>query len=86
MFKIQDVLNIRAAELIYGLVIVSNHTQITVLGCQQTDQFELYCICILILIYHDITETLLIIFQYIFLCLEKLHGLKQQIIKIQCII
>ena len=86
MFKIQDILNIRAAELIYGLVIVSNHTQITVLGCQQTDQFELYCICILILIYHDITETLLIIFQYIFLCLEKLHGLKQQIIKIQCII
>ena len=82
MFKIQDVLNIRTTEFVNGLVVVSDNAQVTVLGCQQMDQFELYCIRILILVYHDITETLLIIFQYIFLCLEKLHRLKQQIIKI----
>ena len=82
MFKIQDVLNVRTAEFINGLVIVANHAQVTVLGCQQMDQFELYCIRILILVYHNITETLLIIFQYIFLRLEKLHRLKQQIVKI----
>ena len=82
MFKIQDVLNVRTAEFINGLIIVANHAQVTVLGCQQMDQFELYCIRILILVYHDITETLLIIFQYIFLRLEKLHRLKQQIVKI----
>lgn len=35
MFKIQDVLNVRTAEFINGLIIVANHAQVTVLGCQR---------------------------------------------------
>ena len=55
-------------------------------SCQQTDEAELNCIGVLILIDHQVTKTLtLIIFQNFRTLLEKLHCLNQQIIKIESI-
>ena len=82
LLKSQNVPDISPAETINGLVIITNNAEILVFLSKKAYEFKLCCICILILIYHDITETLLIIFQYIFLRLEKLHRLKQQIVKI----
>ncbi len=58
---VQDVIDIGAAEFVDRLVIISHHTQVPVTGSQKTDQLELCRVGILILIYHDVAETFLII-------------------------
>ena len=74
-----------APEFVYGLIVISHHAEVPVLPCQQTDEAELNCIGVLILIDHQVTKTLLIIFQNFRTLLEKLHCLNQQIIKIESI-
>ena len=74
----------RALE--HGLIIITDHTEISVFARQQTHQLELHGICILILIHHNITKPLLIILQHIRLSLKQLHRLHEQVVKIQCII
>ena len=86
MFKIQNILNICSAELVDGLIIITYHAQIVIFAGQNADQLKLYCIGILILIYHNVAEPFLIVFQYIRTALKQFHCLHQQIIKIQCIV
>ena len=84
MFKIQNILNICSAELVDGLIIITYHAQIVIFAGQNADQLKLYCIGILILIYHNVAEPFLIVFQYIRTALKQFHCLHQQIVKIQC--
>ncbi len=86
LFEIQNIPDVRPAEFVDRLIVVTDHAQIPVLGGQDAHQFKLYRIRILIFIHHDITETLLIMIQYIRLRLEQLYGLHQQVVKIQGII
>ena len=86
LFKIQNIFNIRSPELINRLIIITNHTQISVFSRQKAHKLKLYGIRILILIYHNISKTFLIILQHIRLCLKQLNRLHQKIIKIQRII
>ena len=86
LFKIQNIFNIGSPEFINGLIIITDHTEISVFARQQTHQLELHGICILILIHHNITKPLLIILQHIRLSLKQLHRLHEQVVKIQCII
>ena len=58
----------------------------SVLGSQKTYQLKLCHIGILVLIYHNIPETFLIIIQYLRVILEQFHSLYDQIIKIKSII
>ena len=60
-FKVQNVVDIRAAELINRLVIITDHAKVLVLACQRAHQFELRRIRILVLIHHDVAEALLIV-------------------------
>ena len=60
-FKVQDIINIRTAELIDRLVIITNDTQVLILSCKNTDQFKLCRIRILILVHHNIAKTFLIV-------------------------
>ena len=85
-FKIQNIPDIGSTEFVNGLIIVTDHTNVARSFCQQTDQLELRCICILILIHHDILKPLLIIFQHIRTCLEQLHRIHNEIIKIHRIV
>ena len=66
--------------------IITDHTDISVLLCQQIDQLKLYKVRVLVLVHHDIPEFILIIFQHIRVCLEKFYRFHQQIVKIQGII
>ena len=84
--KIKDIADIRAPELIDRLIVIPDNTQIPVFACQQTDQSELHSIRILIFIYHNITESLLVAFQHIRLSVQQLHCFHQKIIEIQSII
>lgn len=66
--------------------IITDHTDISVLLCQQIDQLKLYKVRVLVLVHHDIPEFILIIFQHIRVCLEKFYRFHQQIVEIQGII
>ena len=67
-------------------VIITYHTDISVLLCQQIDQLKLYKVRVLVLVHHDIPEFILIIFQHIRVCLKKFYRFHQQIVEIQGII
>ena len=54
--------------------------------CQKTDQLELDTVRVLILIHHNITESLLVCLQHIRAGFKKLYGLHKQIVKIERII
>ena len=60
-FKVQDIINIRTAELIDRLVIITNDTQVLILSGKNTDQFKLCRIRILLLVHHNIAEAFLIV-------------------------
>ena len=85
MLKVQNIADVGPSEFIDGLIIIPHHTKVAVLGSQQPYQLKLGRIGILILIYHDIAETLLIVVQNFGIIFKKLHGLYDQIIKIQSI-
>ena len=68
--RFQNITDICPTEFINRLIIISDYTQILIPGSKQTYQLKLHPVRILILIYHNIAESLLIIFQHIALCLE----------------
>ena len=86
LFKSENILDIGTAEFVNGLVIVTYYTEIAVFTRQQTHQLKLSRIGVLIFIHHNVTETVLIIFQHFRIIAEQFHRFHDQIIKIQCII
>ena len=86
MFKIQDICDIGPAEFIDRLIVVSYHAKIFIFGSQKAHQHKLCGIGILILIYHDITQTFLISLQDIRMIFEKFYCQTDQIIKIHGIV
>ena len=86
LLEIEDVTDIRTPELIYGLVIITYHTDIMMRIGQKSYKLKLHGIGILILIHTYISEPVLISTQHFFVFFEKLHTLKQQIVKIERII
>ena len=86
IFKIQDVIDVRSAELVNGLIIITHHAEIPVLCRQKLHQDKLGVIGILVLIHHDIAEALLINGQNIRMLHKEPYGLVDQIIKIQRVI
>ena len=86
LLKVQNIHDVRAAEFIDRLIIVSHHADIPVFFRQELYKTKLHGIGILILINQDIAESFLIAFQHIRSLLEKLHGKHQKIIKIQGVI
>ena len=69
-FKIQYITDIGAPKLVNGLVVVAYHAQIPVPGRQQTDEFKLRRIGILVFIHHNIPEAVLVAFQHFRHCLK----------------
>ena len=86
LLKIQNVADIGATEFIDGLIVVSHHAKVPVPVCQQSDQFKLGRVGILILIHTDISKTILIPGKNLGVRLKKLHRLHDQIVKVQGVI
>ena len=82
----ENIPDIRPPEFVDGLVVVSNHTKVFILGGQQVNQFKLGCVGVLILVHHNILKPLLIIIQHLRLAAEQFHGLHNQIVKVQGIV
>ena len=85
-FKIKDISDIRAPPAIDRLVIIANYAEIFIFICQHSHQFILACIGILIFIYHNVLESVLIFFQHGRMLTEQQYCFIDQIIEIQRII
>ncbi len=86
LFKIQNVSNIRAAPAINRLVIIAHNAQVMTFRRQKSHQLILRIVRVLILVHHNVTETLPIAFQYRRMVCQKGQRFQQQIVKIQCIL
>ena len=71
LFKIQDIFDVGPAETINALVVVADNTEVPVLFRQKAYKTELGRIGILILIHHDVFETLPIDLQDIRMLLKE---------------
>ena len=61
LFKIQYVSNIGTSKAIDGLIVITDHTEISVFFCQKIDKSKLRIVRVLILIHHDVAKTVLVI-------------------------
>ena len=86
LFKAEYIFNIRPAEAVNRLIVIPHHTNISIFFCQKAHKAELDRIRILILVYHDITEPLLIVIQNLLADGKQLDRFHQKIVKIQRII
>ena len=75
LLEFQDIADISSAETVNALVIVSDYTEVLVFIRQHTDDLELYKVCILILIDHDVLELLLVGMKDMRVILKQLDGL-----------
>ena len=82
VFKIQDVLDRRAAEAIDALVIVTDDADILVPAGQQRGQQILQVVRILILVDEDIAELALIVVAHILIFLQQADRQQDDVIKI----
>ena len=86
LLKIQNIPDIRSAEFVNRLIVVSHDAEVSGACCQHPHNFELRLVGILVLIHHDVTEPVLIIPENILSGRKQLHRLHQKIVKIQCVI
>ena len=86
VFKIKNILYISTSPAINTLVIITNNAKIMMLSWQQFYKLILWRICILILVYHYILKTVLILFKNFRTLSKKLNCHKNKVIKIKSII
>ena len=85
LFKIQDVLDIGAAETVDRLVVVADDAEVAVAGRQQADQPVLGVVGVLVLVDQDIAEALLIVSQDIRIVGQQTDGLEEDVVKIHAV-
>ena len=86
LFKIKYIPDIRPAKSIDGLIVISDDTEVSVLFCKKRYQHKLRHVRILILIHHYTAVFILIVLQYIGICLENCDHVHYEIIEIHLIV
>ena len=84
--KIQNVSDISASPLIDALIIVTYYAKVMVSIGKHFDDTVLNMVGVLILIHHNIFESVLIFQQYFLICPEKFQSVQKKIIKIHGVI
>ena len=82
LFKVHDVLDVGAAELVDTLVVITHHADVAVLLRQQAHQTVLGMVGILVLIHHDIREPVLVLFQHIGVFFKQPHGQHDDVVEV----
>ena len=75
LFKVEDIINIRATETVDTLVIVAHHADVAVAACQQRGQAVLEMVGVLILVDQHIAELAAIVFPHFPIPLQQMHRL-----------
>ena len=86
LLKVQDILNIGAAEAVNGLVVVADHAEIPVFLRKEPHQFKLRVVGVLVLVHHDVEEAVLIGRQHLFVRVKEFHRAHEKIVKIQRVV
>ena len=82
LFKVENVLDRRAAELINALVIVADDTDIAPAVGQQGRELVLKVIRVLILVDEHVAEAALPVLAHVLMLIEQAHGVVDQVVKI----
>ena len=83
VLEIQNVLDVRAAPAIYGLVFIAHHADVAVRLGEQLHQLVLAAVGVLVLIDHDVAQPAVVQPTSGFIVMEQAHGFKQQIVESQ---
>jgi len=83
LLEVEDVADIRSAPSVDRLVIVPDHHEVTVTPREQLDEPELGPVRVLILIHEDEREPLTVPIEQLWITLEELDGLHQQIVEVE---
>ena len=86
LLKIEDVFDVRAAESVYRLVIVTDDADILSSAGEQAREFILALVGILILVNVDVFKLVLIELQHFVICVKKFDGEMQKIIEVQRVV
>ena len=82
LFKVEDVLDRRAAELINALVIVADNADVAPPVRQQGRELVLEVVRVLILVDEHVTEAALPVLAHVLMLIEQADGVVDQVVKI----
>ena len=86
VLKAEDILYIRASELVYTLIVVADYAEVFMLGGEQADQPVLRVVGILILVDQYVFEPILVVVEYVLVLLKKFHRLADQIVEVERVV
>ena len=82
-FKVEDIFNGSAAETVDALVVIAHHADVALRPGEQTDQTELRHAGVLILVHQQVAVLVLVELPHVRVVGQQLHGLINQIVKIE---
>ena len=86
LFKIQDIFNIRTPPLVNALIVIPHYADILMGFRQQIDKPVLHVVGVLVFVYHDVPESLLILRQYRFLPFKQQDGVPDQVVEVHGVV
>ncbi|CAB4824627.1 unannotated protein [freshwater metagenome] len=84
IFKLSDVTEVGTAECINRLIGVAHHAHVVMTGRQTEHDFVLRNVRVLIFVYQDVLESVLVRSQNIGMHTEQTHDIHQQVVKVHC--
>ena len=84
-FEAEDIGDVRAAEAIDALVVITHHADVFCLIGQQRGQAVLQGVGVLILVDEDVAELALVVFPHVAGRFQQPHRVPQQVVEIQCV-
>ena len=82
LLEMQNVLDGGPPELVDALVVVAHHAQVAAALGQQTDKPVLGVVGVLVLVHHQVAETVLVVLQHVGAGLEQAHGVDDEVVKV----
>ena len=86
LIKVKNILNRCATEFINRLIVVANDHDIAIFVRKELSQNELRIVCVLILVYQNVSELILINFTNLAVVCKKLNRLHNNVVKVNGII
>ena len=84
--EIEDVAQVGAPPGVDALVVVADHRQVAVLGCQVTAEQVLGAVGVLVLVDVDLLPAALVLRQHVRVLLEQEHGAHQEVVEVDRVV
>ena len=84
--EVEDIADVCLAPAVYGLVVVADREEIAVPLGEEVDECVLRVIGILVLVHHDVSEEVSVVFECFGVRAEELYGEPQEVVKVERVI